>query len=96
MSAYESLHKQSPCWSCLLKTVQAGASRRCVDFKRFGKPNKHTDKAVLTRCSDYVGPHEDKFFPLGGRPYYRTLTEHRNQRRQEAPELGETVENDAL
>lgn len=59
------------CQSCYLRSYKPGGALRCLAWKR------HT---MITRCSDYIGPHPECHFKLANGPdYAETLARHRNK-----------------
>ncbi len=92
MGQYDWIHDDSPCKTCLLKYPSAGASRRCVEYKRFGGECQGRGPFLL-RCSTYIGPLPEKHFQLGifGQPYYQSIAEAKNIQVREQPKKQEPV-----
>jgi hypothetical protein len=60
------------CKTCERKLYKASGALRCLEWKRF---------KIITRCTDYVGPHPECHFKTAwGRDYFDTLAQARSKK----------------
>jgi len=62
------------CQTCEKRLFKASALLRCLEWK------KHS---LITRCSNYIGPHPEMHFKLSWGPDYSDTLSHSRSRRGE-------------